>query len=846
MPVSAQKHGPIRQTRAPESRGPRPRSVVSRGEVSSFSSLDRAIGNPTAPASPQAPLETSGAGSSYAGLPSRVGHDFSRIPVHGQAVVPPIVHDALQSLGRPLDMDTRAFFEPRFNHDFGHVRVHTDPKAVASAQAVRALAYTVGRDVVFGGGQFSPRTSAGLGLIAHELAHVVQQTSGPAQVSRGLAIDSRTDTHEREADRISDAIVRRRSIPARSWHPSPPMVARRPDGPRDATAAERRDIVYAAARFLDTMASQIEDLRRVAARALATTQGSAAAPRAFHQYLNQGVVERMLPKAISVFEAQRSHVPGINFPAESPEQTRLGEAYARVMEQFGLAIEEARANAANLAPAVRAEEERKYDRNHLRWLETNPSAPLAAGIRTTFTQTELDVSARRHQQVSTELTNLVARIHLHDLSGNRAERLRGALLDATYRLVRDPSSGRVRPERDAALVATIQPVLDQLDGIGWAIAQAVGRLQQAETRTRAFATNPAGNPAVGATLQSHFSTRDPGYATLLANRLARMARELRGEGTLTVHARDPQDPACVVGSIGGGISVTVAHADANRFHFCGNVMVGDQGIVSTVIHETVHAVIPNLGAGRPVRSSTETPGDRAYAYERIYSRLSTEEALDNAESYSFYVDALLGVAVHRPSAPTDSVTGCTDADTVRDAIARATYRIRLGAMWASQTIAIHRGAALPQPVIDSVRVGFPGADQARAQEVLRLLRDLASALAYTVSVVCRPASDAEARRGALVYGPANRATADGLQPTTRRYPGASLRICPDWFQADIAVREDALTSILVLRYAATAPAADARGLVAMLRNIQEEVQPSVAGRTLQQHQAADAPPAPTP
>src|SRR5437660_938345 len=72
--------------------------------------------------------------------------------------VPPIVHDVLNAPGQPLDAATRAFFEPRFGHDFSRVRVHTDAKAAESARAVNATAYTVGRDIVFGAAQYSPGT----------------------------------------------------------------------------------------------------------------------------------------------------------------------------------------------------------------------------------------------------------------------------------------------------------------------------------------------------------------------------------------------------------------------------------------------------------------------------------------------------------------------------------------------------------------------------------------------------------------------------------------------------------------------------------------------------------------
>jgi len=88
---------------------------------------------------------------------------------------PAIVHKALSAPGQPLDSAMRDFFEPRFGQDFSQVRVHTDSGAAESARAVNARAYTVGQDIVFGDRQYAPRTSAGDHLLAHELAHTIQQ-----------------------------------------------------------------------------------------------------------------------------------------------------------------------------------------------------------------------------------------------------------------------------------------------------------------------------------------------------------------------------------------------------------------------------------------------------------------------------------------------------------------------------------------------------------------------------------------------------------------------------------------------------------------------------------------------
>ena len=107
----------------------------------------------------------------------------------GGMTAPPSVHATLRAPGQPLDGGARAFMESRFGQDFGGVRVHTDSGAAASARAVGAQAYTVGQNVVFGEGRYAPGTAAGNTLLAHELAHVVQQGGGAATVQRVVAPD---------------------------------------------------------------------------------------------------------------------------------------------------------------------------------------------------------------------------------------------------------------------------------------------------------------------------------------------------------------------------------------------------------------------------------------------------------------------------------------------------------------------------------------------------------------------------------------------------------------------------------------------------------------------------------
>jgi hypothetical protein len=127
------------------------------------------------------------------------GHDFSRPGVHAGPLAPPVVHDVLRSPGQPLDPEARTFFEPRYGHDFSRVRVHADRQAGESARAVGAEAYTVGWAIAFADGRYQPQTPQGQRLLAHELAHVAQQ-SGVADPGPDLAIGHPSDAAERNAD----------------------------------------------------------------------------------------------------------------------------------------------------------------------------------------------------------------------------------------------------------------------------------------------------------------------------------------------------------------------------------------------------------------------------------------------------------------------------------------------------------------------------------------------------------------------------------------------------------------------------------------------------------------------
>lgn len=127
--------------------------------------------------------------------------------------------------GRPLDRTTRAYFEARFGHDLGPVRLHTGAQAAATAHAMEGRALTVGANIAFAEGQFRPDTQEGRRLLAHELTHTLQQagTVEPPAARAGspssLSTSRPGDSSEQEAERAADAVVSGSNIGAVSQAP---------------------------------------------------------------------------------------------------------------------------------------------------------------------------------------------------------------------------------------------------------------------------------------------------------------------------------------------------------------------------------------------------------------------------------------------------------------------------------------------------------------------------------------------------------------------------------------------------------------------------------------------------
>jgi hypothetical protein len=125
--------------------------------------------------------------------------------------------------GRPLEPAARRTMETRFGYDFSRVRIHDDAQAAWTARSIGASAFTVGESVVFGAGRYDPSSPAGQRLLAHELAHVVQQSSGGASLQRKAepGVSSPHDAAERAAEEVADRVAAEVTYPDLADDPWP-------------------------------------------------------------------------------------------------------------------------------------------------------------------------------------------------------------------------------------------------------------------------------------------------------------------------------------------------------------------------------------------------------------------------------------------------------------------------------------------------------------------------------------------------------------------------------------------------------------------------------------------------
>jgi len=136
---------------------------------------------------------------------ARLGHNFGSVRVEPEWSVRDWI--GTRGSGRPLDSGVRREMEARFSASFLDVRVHTDARAAATAQAISARAFAMGNHIAFAPGEYRPESPVGKVLLAHELVHTVQQRGVAPGVAEPLKISQPGDAAERSADQIASAGV---------------------------------------------------------------------------------------------------------------------------------------------------------------------------------------------------------------------------------------------------------------------------------------------------------------------------------------------------------------------------------------------------------------------------------------------------------------------------------------------------------------------------------------------------------------------------------------------------------------------------------------------------------------
>ena len=209
--------------------------------------------------------------------------------------IPPVVNQALGSAGRPMDRSTQDFMGSRFGHDFSQVRIHDDSLAADSARAVNAKAYTVGQDVFFGSGQYLPGTQSGNSLLAHELAHTMQQ-SGVQHSKENVAFthDSQYDHLEREADSAAHSALNGSAV--RISPVTSPIISRK-KGDAD---ENKEEITKAKPTKPKTKDSSLGKHKVTPTETLTTTEG-----------------------AVEEFEVDPLYLPGIKGPKAKDEYEKI-------------------------------------------------------------------------------------------------------------------------------------------------------------------------------------------------------------------------------------------------------------------------------------------------------------------------------------------------------------------------------------------------------------------------------------------------------------------------------------------------------------------------------------------
>jgi hypothetical protein len=338
---------------------------------------------------------------------------------------------------------------------------------------------------------------------------------------------------------------------------------------------------------------------------------------------------------------------------------------------------------------------------------------------------------------------------------------------------------------------------------------------------------------VATAVRGLFATEDPAYVQVLVQRLRHLASSL-SSGRVSVQCGGT---GCTIDQSGSGFVAAYVERPY-EVHLCQrSPSASNEGLVETFIHEAAHAALPDIGVRREVNGSNVS--DRAYTHERMFARLRTEEALDNAESYGVLVRALATRSTPPPStAPTDAVTGCSEPERVHDALAH----VQVWARFAEATArGLARYLAEPGHAIDDpgdpvralARTHLPSVQSpADLTLVTTRLFGLVRALRSNQAVACQAGTGP-------VLGASGRlqVTASGL--TSGRRGAGGLTLTEAWVQADEQVRRRTLFALLLATSDSGVPPADAWAYAAFAREVAQHHVPSTAGRAAGQHEFAE-------
>ncbi|MBZ5522160.1 MAG: DUF4157 domain-containing protein [Acidobacteriia bacterium] len=529
--------------------------------------------------------------------------------------------------------------------------------------------------------------------------------------------------------------------------------------PEDILREERSESIRGAIDFLNTLRLNVMADRAHARTEAATAGGIAEGSRRAHRVLNQTGIRAVLRRGKEIYDAQHRLLPWGH-----PLLGRLREAYFSFLGEIRAAFDEALALSRNDQQAER-EEQTAYGESLVLWMEASPMLEATYAGQATFT------AALQSQEtnLTSVLSNVVPNLNL--AQPGMPARARNAINNAmgrNPRLLTDPTrawaTGPVPGLADAALA--------QIDQAEQTMNRGRAMLRTSIARFDAWLQAPTQPIDVADRVNELFHTRDAGYGQLLRDRLQLMLDNLEGRGQLFAHTLRPGDTSnCVTASTLGQTP------QAYEIVFCRFSTDVDRN-AATLLPLLASAVIP----GRGTRGSAESgaPINRASSGERLMLRMSTEEALNNAESYAQLIEALAGVPT--AAIPSDTVTGCADSGPWLDAmaLAQSAHRRAWSYLEAARG-ALNRGAAVEpwlRALIDT-HLGSPS-----DADLLTMLSDFEglqsdASVWHTGHTFTCPAARA-CPANALAFDN-RRIYQDGSVVARRRAGSSDPRICPAFF-----------------------------------------------------------------